>query len=82
MMEPFPFDIVWGFKIPTFVKFCIWSLVGHRVLTVDKLVARGFVVPNLCSVSEYGRGCATSLSILSHHSADREKSYWTSDKVQ
>ncbi|KAF5200412.1 hypothetical protein FRX31_010001, partial [Thalictrum thalictroides] len=47
-LVPFPYKLVWEVKVPSFVKFFMWSLVWNRILTVDQLAAKGIIVPNSC----------------------------------
>ncbi|KAF5175554.1 Reverse transcriptase zinc-binding domain [Thalictrum thalictroides] len=54
-ISEFPFKFTWEPRIPTNVKFFMWSAHWGRVLTVDMLQRRGVQTPNrycLCKMEE------------------------------
>ena len=47
-VKPFPWRGVWGVKAPWRVAFFVWTVVWGKILTMDNLRRRGYVLAGWC----------------------------------
>ncbi|OVA15095.1 Reverse transcriptase zinc-binding domain [Macleaya cordata] len=60
----FPKAFIWNKHIPLKVNFFVWTAYHNRILTIDNLKKRGFILPNCCYLC--GRNEETVAHIMLH----------------
>jgi zinc-binding in reverse transcriptase len=44
------FSVIWTLQLPTIVAIFQWFLFKNRLLTVDNLIRKGWIMPNICNL--------------------------------
>ncbi|CAN1299772.1 Putative ribonuclease H protein At1g65750 [Linum perenne] len=73
----FPAEMVWMEHVPTKVAGFVWQVVHKKVSTVDNLIRRGLIIPNMCvmcgsdaeSVDHLFGGCSFASQVWSYFSS-------------
>ena len=58
--EPFPLGIIWNSQVPSKVSFFAWEACWVKVLTLDQLQRRGWLLVNTCAL------CKEKLESIDH----------------